>query len=196
MPPEPAHGLVTPVVDAVDEAGEAQHVFGHALAPLPACGGARQRLAERLRGLGEHLGLAPRLARAGRCSAPDVLPTLALDLVQHAGEAGQLGPHVGHLQVDALTGPGELLRAEPALPVEHLLVHAYEPVDRAGEHRLVGRRPRRDRLAHHRLDRHRGRRRLPAGAGQRDREHDHSGEGRGGQDGEQHFHGGHGTAGV
>jgi hypothetical protein len=125
-----------------------------------------------------------------------VLATLALHLVQHAGEAGELGPHVGHLQVDALPGPGELLRAEPALTVEHLLVHAHEPVHRPGEHRLVGRRPRRDRLAHDRLDRHRGSRRRPAGAGQRDREHDHSGDGRGGEGSEQHFHPGHGTAGV
>ena len=39
-------GLVAAVVDAVDEAGEAEHVFGHALPPLPARGGARERLAQ------------------------------------------------------------------------------------------------------------------------------------------------------
>ena len=83
MPPEPGDRLVPAVVDAVDEAGEAQHVFGHALAPLAARGGARQRLAERLRGVGEDLGVAARLLQL-RGELADVLLALALDLVDRA----------------------------------------------------------------------------------------------------------------
>ncbi len=45
------------VVDVLDEAGEAEHVFGHALAPLPTGLAARQRLAQALRGVGEVAGL-------------------------------------------------------------------------------------------------------------------------------------------
>ena len=44
------------VVDVLDEAGEAQHVLGHPLAPLAACLGVGQRLVQRLRRVGQRGG--------------------------------------------------------------------------------------------------------------------------------------------
>ena len=54
-----------PVGDALDHAGEAQHVVGHALAPLAAGLGAGQRLAQVAGGLGERAGGRLRLLEPG-----------------------------------------------------------------------------------------------------------------------------------
>ena len=81
------------VVDAVDEARELQHVVGHALAPLSPRGGARQRLAQRLRGVGERLRAAPGLRElAGEL--PRVLAAFALDLLDQRAEPVEVGAHL------------------------------------------------------------------------------------------------------
>ena len=114
MPPDPRDGLVAPVVDAVDEAGEPEHVFGHALAPLAACGGARERLAQRLRGLGEHLGVAPGLAQLG-AELADVLAPLLLDVGDERRELLEVAAHADDLVVDQRLLALEVLGAETPL---------------------------------------------------------------------------------
>ena len=121
--------LVTAVVDAVDEAGEAQHVFGHALAPLPACGGARQRLAQRLRGLGQHLRLATRRLQLTRELA-HVLAPIALGLLDQPVQPRQLLAHPLHLLVDGALRAAQLLGAAPPLGRQHLVLHAQQLLDR------------------------------------------------------------------
>ena len=122
--------LVAPVVDAVDEAGEPQHVFGHALAPLATRGGARQRLAQRLRGLGEHLGVAARPRGAGELSSPTCSRRSLSMSCTSDGEPLEVAAHGAELVVDQRLLALEILGAETALGREHLLVHAQQLLDR------------------------------------------------------------------
>ena len=57
------------VVDVLDEAGEPQHVFGHALAPLAARLAAGERLAQAVGGVGERASGRSRGTRAARSTA-------------------------------------------------------------------------------------------------------------------------------
>ena len=156
------------VVDAVDEAGEPQHVFRHALAPLAPSRRARERFAERLRGLGEDLRVPAGFLELRR-ELTGVLLALALDLVDETGELGEVAAHPVQLLVDQRLLAVELLGAEPALGGEHLLVGAHELRDRGlGGRRERGpilRRPHLE-LPEHLFDRHgrRGRLRRPGSA--------------------------------
>ena len=89
------------VVDVLDEAGETQHVLGHPLAPLAACGRADERLAERARRLAQVLGDLG----VGAQGLVDLTELLGAGLAQrrhHRAEAAELG---AHLLVD-LVEPG------------------------------------------------------------------------------------------
>ena len=119
---------MAPVVDPVDEAGEPQHVFGHALAPLAARGRAGQRLAQRLGGLGEHLGLAPGgLQLTGQLA--DVLAPVAFGVLHQPVQARQLLAHPLHLLVDRALRAPQLLGAAPPLGRQHLVLHAQQLLD-------------------------------------------------------------------
>ena len=129
--------LVTPVVDAVDEPREAQHVVGHALAPLATCRRADERFPERLRGLGEG---ARRTAGFGQLTGQRarLLAPVTFDPLDQVGERVELAAHLVELAVDQGAGAVELRRAESPLSGEHLLVHAHEMVDRGLHRGAVG----------------------------------------------------------
>ena len=77
------------VGDALDHPGEAQHVVGHALAPLAAGLGAGQRLAEVRGGLGQRAGGGLRLLEAGQELAV-LLGAVVVELRDHVAQALEL----------------------------------------------------------------------------------------------------------
>ena len=86
-----------PVADALDHAGVAQHVVGHALAPLAAGLGAGEGLAQVAGGLGERSGGGLRLLEAGDHRAV-LRGAVAVEPGDHVAEP----LHLGHQPVDAL----------------------------------------------------------------------------------------------
>ena len=81
------------VVDVLDEPRQAQDVFGHALAPLAACGRADERLAERAGRFAEVLGDLG----VGAQGLVDLAELLGAGLAQrrhHGSEAAELGTHL------------------------------------------------------------------------------------------------------
>ena len=120
------------VVDAFEQTREPQHVLGHALAPLAARLGARERLAQLLGVLGERgdaLVLAPQLVA-------ELAVGLALAAVERAHELAHLVELAGHrheLLVDQ-----RLLAVELGSGAEPLLLeHGPVRLEQATE-RLVG----------------------------------------------------------
>ena len=93
----PAMPGLLPVADALDHAGVAQHVVGHALAPLAAGLGAGEGLAQVAGGLGERSGGGLRLLEAGEHRAV-LRGAVAVEPGHHVAEP----LHLGHQPVDAL----------------------------------------------------------------------------------------------
>ena len=80
------------VLDALDEAGELQHVLGHPLAPLAAGLAARQRLAQALGGLGQ-LGDAFALLAQDAGEHVELRAALVLELLEQVGDPPELVVH-------------------------------------------------------------------------------------------------------
>jgi hypothetical protein len=102
------------VADALDEAGGAQDVVGHALAPLATRLRAGEGLAQRLGAAGEGLGGAQRLCEA-LLEAALLLGALAAHLVDQRAHALELSPGVLELGADGLAVGVERLGHHVAL---------------------------------------------------------------------------------
>ena len=96
------------VADALDQAGGPQHVVGHALAPLAPRLGVGERLAQRLRGVGQPGADRRHLGEAGLDPAV-LLGPLALQRGHQLGDPVQLGPHVAHVLLDRGGPQGHLV---------------------------------------------------------------------------------------
>ena len=117
------------VVDALEEAGELQHVLRHALAPLAARLGARQRLAQplrRLRQLGHVRAL--RVERVGELA--ELAATVGLELAHELVDPLQLGVHRRQLLVDQPLLALEVAARELALAVHQRLAARHQVLER------------------------------------------------------------------
>ena len=119
----------------MDEPGRAQHVLGHAFAPLAACLGRGQGLAQRVGGLrqpGRHLagGLEPRGDVGQSRSA------LLVELGHQAADPFELGLHLGQATAHGLVALVELLGPGSGLGPELLGGHRDHGLDR-GVQRLL-----------------------------------------------------------
>ena len=97
------------VVDALQEAGELQHVFGHPFAPLPPDPRAGERLAQLMGVLGEcvqTLVLAPELV--GELAERSV--AVVLELAHEVADLAELAGHRHELLVDEALLAVELRR--------------------------------------------------------------------------------------
>ena len=150
------------VLDALDEAGEREHVLGHALAPLAAGLRARQRLAQALRRAGELREPVPLLAHDA-LEHVELRAALLLELGQQLGDAPELAAHRLQLRVDDLALAVEL-RGRPLALARHERAVRVEQLRHRGLALLRGREPR--------LARDRGGVRTGRGATHGQRRHD------------------------
>ena len=117
------------VVDALEEAGELQHVLRHALAPLAARLGARQRLAQPLGGLRQLGHVRPlRIERVGELA--ELAATVGLELAHELVDPLQLGVHRRQLLIDQPLLALEVAAGELALAVHQRLAARHQVLER------------------------------------------------------------------
>ena len=142
------HARLAPVVDALDEPGHAQHVVGHALAPLAPGLRVGQHLAQAVGGLGQVARLLGGLGEPG-----GELAVLGRSLLLETGDQigdpvetfGEPGREAGDLVLDHLVAQVELLVGGGGLGAELVGGHAQHQVDgllggrlALGDERLTG----------------------------------------------------------
>ena len=117
------------VVDVLDEAGEAQHVLGHPLAPLSPGLGVGQRFLQRLRGAGQRRGDLGVAAQRGI----DLAEPLGAGVAEGGDELAEAVELAAHLRPDRIeVGADDVLAGvEPGLQAAGRLVEvaAVEHVD-------------------------------------------------------------------
>ncbi len=137
---------LAPVVDPLDQAGQAQHVVGHALTPLAPGLGAGQRLAQALGGVGQALALTRRLGQPGHQLAVLQGP-VALERGHQVAHPGELGAHALHLGLDHGVAQLGLLVAGRHVVAQLVAGHGQHQLDDVvggGSRRRSGPRPHHD----------------------------------------------------
>ena len=125
-------GLLLAVLDAFHEPGEAQHVLGHALAPLAPGLAAGKRLAQALRG-GRQLGDTGPLLRQCPRELLDLGAPAGLELPDEGGDLVQLAAHVPELRLDEIALGRQRLAGTRPLPFDERAVR----LDQVPQRRLL-----------------------------------------------------------